>query len=210
MKATLGQRYLSRWCATQAQVGFRRSNGDGCLGWSVRWAIAEGNLRDGAGGLNHGQIPLIYSGRDGHAQRVHWQTILAQNQGRVALLPEASPGTWIYLNLPAPRNLIRAGAANRPPRCLPCGAACATEWKWGCGGGTAQVRFRIGGPGASVDDEGDPGANPTMNGSAAQSSCVVDVIARGFGHGMRLRHGTQLAVPWLGGLERQAKPHALG
>lgn len=62
----------------------------------------------------------VYSGPDGrYVQRAHRQTLLAQSQGRVALLQEASPGTRVYLALPAPGNQLRARAENLPPRGSP-------------------------------------------------------------------------------------------
>ena len=47
---------------------------------------------------------------------------------------------------------------------LTCAAACVMDWKWSGGDGTAQVRFRPGGPEASVDDEGGPEEQPDHEG----------------------------------------------
>ena len=62
----------------------------------------------------------VYSGPDGrYFRRTNRQALLAQSQGRVALLQEASPGTRVYLALPAPGNQLRARAENLPPRGSP-------------------------------------------------------------------------------------------
>jgi|HubBroStandDraft_6_1064221.scaffolds.fasta_scaffold293621_3 hypothetical protein len=101
-------------------------------------AIAEGNLHDGAGGPNPAQIQLIYSGRDGHARGVHWQTVLTQNQGRVALLQEASPGTWIYLTCELREiALVHGQQIGRPEarlRCSVCDGLEMARRGWGGSG----------------------------------------------------------------------------
>jgi hypothetical protein len=55
---------------------------------------------------------------------------------------------------------------------LPCGAAYVMEWKWSCGGGAVQARRRQGAREASVDNEGGPEGQPTVNPSAATAGAT--------------------------------------
>jgi hypothetical protein len=92
-----------------------------------------------------------------------------------------------------------------PGQSLTCGAVCAMDRKWRCGGGTVQVQCRPGGPEASADGEGGPEEQSDHEGQCS-------LIPHQSGHrlrlqfrGARLRRGPSQIVPW--GRRRQVDRH---
>jgi hypothetical protein len=66
------------------------------------------------------------------------------------------------------------GSKSPGPR-LTCGAACAMEWKWSCGGGRAPVRLHPGVRGASVDEESCPEKQPDHEGRCSSIPPPADL-----------------------------------